>query len=191
MKKSYLELPENYKEIREVDLKNNKREFILINIGSLVLILPFIILYMNIEKSLGFEDGLWFSLILILSLVSMFVIIVLHELIHGLFFKVFGKGKLKFGFHGFAVSCSMPTNYFNKTAYLIIGLAPLVLISIVTGILSIIFYNTDYFLLAYVPLAMNFSGAIGDMYVSIILLKSKKTVLVKDYGVGMKFYDID
>lgn len=191
MVNSYTKLPENYKQIREVDLQNNKKEFIFINIGSLVLMLPFFILYFYIEKSLGFEDGLKFPLILILSLVSMFIIIVLHELIHGLFFKVYGKGKLKFGFHGFAVSCAMPSNYFNKKAYTIIGLAPLVLITIITGVLSTIFYNTDYFLLAYIPLAVNFSGAIGDMYVVFLLLRCKKTVLVNDYGIGMKFYDIE
>lgn len=189
MKSSYTLLPENYEEVLLIDLKNNKKQFVFINILSVVLIIPFIVLYLFFERSLSLSDGFRYSIILFISIPSLFLMIILHELIHGLFFKIFGKGKLKFKFHGFAVSCSMPTNYFNKRSYILIGLAPLVLLTIIYGVLSFFLYNTDYFILAYFPLALNFSGAAGDIYVVSLLMKMKKTVLVNDTGVAMKIYD--
>ena len=189
MKGSYVDLQDNYILIREIDPNKNKKEFWLMNIGSFVLLIPFFIIYFFLNPDFRIEFGFSRLLISFLLIVSIILLIPVHELIHGLFFKLFGNGKLKFGFHGFAFSCSMPSHYFNKRAYTLIGLAPLIIISIITGALSIFMYKSDYFIIPYAVLAINFSSSIGDIYVIFVLFKYKKTVLVNDIGVAMRFYD--
>lgn len=190
MEKSYAECPPNYQTIFEIDFANNKKEFKLLNYGSNLMFIPFIVLYLLLDQTLTVKDGARFLIVFWLSILGMLVVIMLHELVHGLFFKIYGKGKLKFKFHGFAFSCSMPTHYFQKGCYLVIGLAPLVILSLLLGSLSILYYKTDYFLLFYAPFVFNFCGSLGDMYVAYRLRKCSKTVLISDQGIKMVFLDL-
>ncbi len=189
MENSYNELPENFIEKESIDFKKNKKLFWFINIGSIVLIIPFVIPMFFFSYSINFNELLPLTIVYMGLLVGMIATLVVHELIHGLFFKVFGKGKLKFRFHGFAASCSMPNVYFKKWPYFIIGIAPFVVLNIILVVLSIVFYNTMYFIIAYISLIINFSGCIGDLYVSYRLLKSPKSIIINDYGIGMRIYD--
>lgn len=190
MENSYTKLPENYDVVREVDLQKNRKVFWFINIGSIVFLIPFIVIYFFLDRSIGMKDGVKFILVLLLLLIVIFLILPMQVIIQSIFLKIYGKGKLKFGLHETMLSVSMPTHLFSKKAYIIISLAPFIIITIITLVLSILLYNKDFFLLAYVPLALNLPVSMGCIYIVGVLLKYNKTVLVHDKGVSMKFYDL-
>lgn len=111
---------------------------------------------------------------------------IIHEWIHGLFFKHYSKQKVKYKFHGWAASASTPGVFYYKKSYIVIGLSPAVIIN---GILLIIFFLVEPArVMTFILLAMHFSGCAGDFYVVYKLRKYSKETLVEDTGVGMNLF---
>lgn len=78
-----------------------KKYVIGLNVAGLLLIFPFSMLFAKLTQLIFRADHYDFSgLDLAYLLVFTFILIVIHEYIHGFFFKFFGKGKakVKFGF---------------------------------------------------------------------------------------------
>jgi len=182
--KSYDALPEGYVQDFEVDMKTNKKLFLLINFGTIILMLPFIVVYGMIKDLMTFEIHL-VNFLLFVGL--MIALIVIHELIHGIFFKLGTKKKIKFGFHGFAASAGAPDIYFTKRFYLIIGLAPAIILNF-TLLIICLFIKEEYFGIIYFNLAIHFAGCIGDFYIALKLIKYNKETLIEDKGISMKFF---
>ena len=178
----YSKLPDDYKLVWSGDFKENKKLYKLINYGTLILLIPFLVIYfVFIYKIDTFGKNFLISFLLFIP------VIVIHELIHGIFFKMGKNVKIKFGFHGFAASCSAPNSYLKKRHYLMVGMAPAVIINIGL-IISLIFVKGDLFEILYLVLAFHFTGCIGDFYICGKLLKQPQDVLIRDYGIGMEFY---
>lgn len=180
--KAHSELPDDYQLVWKGDFKENKKLFYFLNFGSLILLVPFLIIYFVFIFDLnGYPNELWIMLILYIP------IIIIHELIHGIFFKMARNVKIKFKFHGFAASCSAPDFYFGKKHYFIAGLAPAIIISL--GLLiPLLFVEGLTFAVLYLLFCFHFGGCIGDFYICGKLLKQPKDVLIRDYGIGMEFY---
>ncbi|MEC4814932.1 MAG: DUF3267 domain-containing protein [Scytonema sp. PMC 1069.18] len=111
-----------------------------------------------------------------------------HELVHGLAFTAFG-GSPRYGvgikyFLAYAYATS-PGTLFSRNAFVVISLAPLVVIDIMC-----------LFLLALFPQAMwlgwlviiNTCGAIGDIWMAILLLRCPASIQVEDHRSGMAIY---
>ncbi|MDD3999904.1 MAG: DUF3267 domain-containing protein [Bacilli bacterium] len=182
--KSFKDLPEGYKKVDALDLKEDKRLLILVNVLSILLILPFIPLYIVFNYKIS-NTQIYVSVLFIF--IGYIIIIIIHELIHGIFFKLGTKEKIKYRFHGVYASASVDHIYFKKNHYLVVSLAPVVILTIVLSILAYIFCE-DYFLHFYILIAIQFGSAAGDFYVVYRLLKHDKNTLIRDYGVGMEFY---
>lgn len=123
-----------------------------------------------------------------LNIVSYFVILPIHEIIHGITFAFWG-GKPHFGAKlPFALYCGAKEQLFHRNHYLIVGLAPLIVITL-AGILFILFSPTlaSYSLLAIVG---NASGAAGDLWVAEKLRQLPKNVLVEDMETGYRVWEI-
>ncbi|MDT8336591.1 MAG: DUF3267 domain-containing protein [Candidatus Izemoplasmatales bacterium] len=191
MTKSYNYLPENYVEDFQIDLLKDKKKLLLINVLSLVLLIPVALAYYLIinftDKTLEITVENLPTWKLMISIVSMLVYIIVHELIHAIFFKLGTKGKVKFGFHGIMASASVPGVYFYKKPYLLAGLAPAAIMSVVLIIPMFFFNDYDLFLL-FLLFSVHFSGCVGDFYIAIKLLKYPEDTLVEDTGTGMKFF---
>lgn len=180
--KSCLGIPEGYTLTYTLDLQKDKKVFVLLNVLSIVIILPFILGFGLFDfDTLGTFD-------LFFALPAFMVIITMHEYIHGFFFKRYSHAKVKYQFHGWAFSASTPGYTYKKLNYLIIGLAPAVILNTLLVVLSIVL-DGPYDLLAYFVLMLHFSGCIGDFYVTAVLLKYPKHTFVEDTGTGMKFYN--
>ena len=101
-----------------------------------------------------------------LGLIAAFVVtVVVHELVHGLFFWLFGGSHR----YGMGISYVLPYLYttsdgdrFDTRQMTIIGLAPLVLVSVVMLIGARLWPATVPYLL--VGFVANFSGAVGDLW---------------------------
>lgn len=103
------------------------------------------------------------------------VISFVHELIHGLFYFIYG-GKVSFGFKGIYAYCREKSSLeLSRTKFLIVLLAPLVIISMLS--LPLMKYSGIIFIL-------NLLGSCGDIYMAFSLskLKPENRVIDREYG---------
>lgn len=186
MERFYKELPEGYKVYKVIDAKNTKT-ILWFNIISLLMffvaIIPFILLK-QVQFS-GLQLVIPFFLIIVFGMI---IYIILHELTHGIVYKFYTKQKLTFGLTLFVAYCGVPNIYVNKKVALTSVLAPFVLYSIILiPILILIPANLIYLGLLLI-FGVHFSGCVGDLYVTYILLKSKGKILMNDTGPKQTFY---
>lgn len=120
----------------------------------------------------------------ILSLLTFLTIIfgttVVHELVHGITFAAFGGSpsygfKVKF-FLPLAYATS-PGNYFWRNTFIIIVLAPLIVIDVVSLLLLAIFPQVTWLIWV---IAFNTAGAIGDIWIAVQLLRCPKSIQIED-----------
>lgn len=186
--RSYDQLPAHYVLDYDLDLLKNKKAFIWLNIWSVLLLIPFLV-FLGPVFTYAFPNGDAFELLYtpFLFLLATIAIIVVHEGIHALFFKRATKHKVKFQFHGWAFSASVPNVYFRKFDYLLVGLSPFVILTLVFALLEIIL-PTPMFFFIYLLLTLHTSSCIGDFYVIYKLCKYPPETLIEDTGVGMRFF---
>ena len=125
---------------------------------------------------------------LLLNIVSYILILPIHELLHGLAFSLWG-GKPYYGTKlPLALFCSAKNQVFPRNYYLVIGLAPLVVITL-AGILFTLLAPTlsPYVLLA---TAGNVSGAAGDLWVVWRLRSLPASAFVEDTETGYRAWEI-
>lgn len=181
-------LPEGWVLHDTIDLKNNKKQFWLVQGISLLLAAAFVAAgCFLVHPKVFFEDSparIWALLALI---VGMIIYIVLHELTHGVFLASFTKTKPKFGFLGWAAYCGNEA-YCNKPCYAVVALAPVVVWGIVFGVLNAFFRTGVWFWLVWFLQTVNVSGAAGDLFVTFKLFGYPKEILVQDTGISMKVF---
>ena len=191
MNTSYEQLPDGFVERESIDLKANKKLFILVNlsarlIGAILAVgMHFIV---PIQTIFSFEGGpLRFFLRFGFLLIGSFLYILLHELTHAAAMKLYGTKKIKFGFSA-TYAYAGSDDYYRKGPYLVIALAPVVLFAVILGVVQFL-VPRDFFWVVWWIQITNLSGAAGDFYVSARFSKLPKDVLIRDYGVGMTVYE--
>lgn len=189
-------LPNDFSIFTEIDLQKNKKLAILVYGICFAIIILSTFIGLNIcpfTNTFGakYQSGGEIELIplcikLIATAISLILYIVLHELIHGIFFKAFGKVKPKYGFN-LLYAYAGSDAYYNKISYIIIGLAPVVILGLILLTLNFI-VPIDWFWVVYIVQINNLSGAAGDYYVTIKLSTIKQPILVHDSGTSMTIY---
>lgn len=137
----------------------------------------------------GSEGGVWQGILIFLILfVITFGTIFIHELVHGIAFAAFGGSPR----YGLKVKYSLPLAYatspghtFSRNTFLIIGLAPLVVIDVVCLLLLAIFPQAPWLIWV---IAFNTGGAIGDIWIAVQLLRCPKSIRVEDREEGIAIY---
>jgi hypothetical protein len=188
-------LPPDYAPRGSIDLSTNQKAMFALSIASIVALLVFGVLALAITAMLRpdvtagqFSFGISDLLIgLIAMLVLTFFMIVAHEVIHGLFFWLFTRERPIFGFKGAYAYAAAPDWYMPRDQYAIVGLAPLVLITLAGfALLSVIPAWAIPSLLFVV--VTNAAGAVGDIAVVGWLLLQPRTTLVNDIGDAVTLY---
>jgi hypothetical protein len=172
------------------------RTFILLNLFSLVPCVVGVAFFYGVNlavENLGLRPqadlpagvDVWSPLVLLILFVLM---IVIHELCHGIAFMVFGArprygANLKMG----VAYAAAPDNYLTRSAYIVVALAPLVAISIGAVILMALTTGGLRFLIA-VFAVINAGSAIGDLWFFTVILRHPPTLLVRDVGDGAELY---
>ena len=183
--KNYVNLPNDYREILQIDLQKDKRLAIIVNGLALLITIVMVVVghfYVPFTELLDGTNGIYWGAIF----VGMIVYMVLHELVHGITMWAYSKQKPFYGFTGMYAYAGSNA-YFNKKSYLIIGLAPIVVWGIVLLVLNLIFKQTWFWVIYFIQIG-NISGAAGDLYVTYRFSKLPKDILVKDIGVNMTVY---
>jgi hypothetical protein len=121
---------------------------------------------------------------LLVNVISYIVILALHELIHALAFLLWG-GRPYFGAKlPFAVFCGAKNQLFRRNHYLVIGLAPLVVITLAA--VAITLASPVLASYAFFATVGNFSGAAGDIVACNRLFKLSSQILVEDTDAGYR-----
>lgn len=126
----------------------------------------------------------------LLSLALIFGVIVVHELIHGAAMKRYGGDpEYGYGVAQFVLPYAYATSdeSFTRNQFIVIALAPLVLL---TGVLFSIAVYFQWSLLL-LPLALNVGGAIGDLWMTRLLLRYPDTIYVVDKTTELEIYGDD
>ncbi|MGX2945098.1 DUF3267 domain-containing protein [Enterococcus alishanensis] len=175
---------------REVDILNNKKAIILLNIGSILLFFIigtlFLILTSFISQRQSLSSEISFPMLLF-ALVLLFLCLVLHEAIHGLFFKMFQpQGKVNFGFKNGMAYATSPGSFYSRKQFFIIAISPFIIVSL---LLVVAFALNMLSLFVFLFLAtIHGSGCIGDFYYIVLILKAPKGSLIEDTPIGISFY---
>ncbi len=190
-------LPAGYEPYKTIDLSNNQRALIVLNVASLVMLVlsGWLLLLLTAtirpEFALAGEfNALGTVLVIIAALLLMVGMIILHEAIHGVFFWIFTHTRPMFGFKGFYAYAAAPDWYILRNPYMIVGIAPLVLITL-CGIL-LLWVVPEWLILPLLFLVvMNASGAVGDIAVVGWLLFQPRDTLIADRGDAMTAYRVE
>lgn len=188
--KAISQLPDGYREIYSVDFQKDKKLSLRINVLALfigvLLAVPahFIVpIFTLFDMSQGM--GAYFLRFGVL-MVALIAYMVLHELVHGVAMKLCGTKRVKYGYTGLYAFAGSE-DYYDKTAYIFIALAPVVLWGVVLLVLQF-FVPTSWFWVVYCVQMTNLSGAAGDYYVTARFSRLPKDILVRDSGVSMCVY---
>ena len=119
--------------------------------------------------------------------------VVLHELVHGVFFLTFG-GRPRFGFKpwtrfGPVFYAAAPGSYLTKLEYLAAGLAPAVLLTVLLAVaLALVAGNHGLASVVGWALVLNVMGSAGDVLVMRKLASYPRATRFEDTGEGFVAY---
>ena len=136
----------------------------------------------SINESLG---GFSIFINVILIVLVFLAIIVLHEAIHGVFFKLFApEKKVEFGFKSGMAYATSPGSVFSRLEFITIILAPFL---IITTVLIVLMFTVPHGSYKYF-LVIHTSACIGDFYYVYLVLKHPHLKYCMDTSVGMSLY---
>ena len=187
MKKDGLTLPNGYQLVREIDIQKNKKLSVWLNVAAMIVAAGMLIGALFLRKSEGTFEMSGATLLAFLGTILAVVLYMFaHEWIHGIFIHYFCGEKPQYGFTGLYAYAGQKDAYFSKTHYIVIALAPVILLGALLLVLNLLF--PVWFWAIYFIQVMNLSGAVGDLYVTALLLKLPADTLCNDDGLSMRFY---
>ncbi|MBC1482203.1 DUF3267 domain-containing protein [Listeria sp. FSL L7-1509] len=169
--------------VEEINLLENKKLIINMNIAAIIIVLVLTVLGIVFSGgyviSNGFEGIIWLFL-------GYFVSLIIHEAVHGIFFKAFQpSGKVKFGFKKGMAYATSPGSFYTKPQFFIISIAPFV---VLTGLFLLLRFLGVNEAVVYLIFALHTSGCVGDFYYCILLLNKPAGIVVEDTEKGINFY---
>ncbi len=120
----------------------------------------------------------------IMGLFLFVVLIVIHELIHAVFFKIFNPtGKIKFGFKNGMAFASSPHSMYSKRQFTWIALAPFLSITVMMiGLYSAGWFSRELFTLL---TAVHAGACAGDFYYVYLFRQYPDDIKIEDTPVGI------
>lgn len=196
-------LPEGYQAYATIALAKNKRLFLFLNLVGLVLFFGFGWLFVQIALLLRPDvapllhvfditsSGSFFLTLPIVwipgALVAFFLVPALHEAAHGVFFWLFTGERPRFAYKVLYAYAAAPDWYLSRGPYLLVGLAPLVLLSLLgVALLPLLPLPLLPGLIA--CLELNAVGAVGDIAMICWLLFQPASLLARDSGDAVTLY---
>lgn len=185
-------IPQDYVLVKHVDAKNDKSQMAVYTALSFVpplILLPIFILIARYCNGYKMSDLIQDHLNLIpifITCIVLILYIVLHELVHGLTYKVFTGAKLKFGLTLTVAFCGVPEIYVRKKASFAALVMPFFVFSILFIALTIglWFLSPFYGVLSGAVLAIHIGGCVGDLHWALMYLTKFKhcNTLMRDTG---------
>ena len=182
--------PIQYTILKVLDLAS-RPVVILLNLAAIPLV-PIFYLFFDLLRSMILPDhafslltvsetltfSLWQLLVIILGLILM---VIIHELIHGLFFWIYTHERPVFAFKTAYAFAAAPEWYIRRNAYFLIGLAPLIMISVILVPLATLLPPSSAAVVLLIA-AMNAAGSLGDIVVVTWILFHPADSYIQDHG---------
>ncbi|MDE3733888.1 DUF3267 domain-containing protein [Streptococcus suis] len=167
------------KKLFEVDVRSDKKLAARLYLTTVLLAFPFFWLFGFIASKVEFQN-VTNELQFIEALFVFILLIILHEWIHGLFFKIFcPENPVKYGIKwktGMAYAIS-PDSLYNRFQTIVIALAPFVLITLSLTAFAMLGWLDKG---AYqILVTMHAVACIGDFYYTYLLATKFKEVAVE------------
>ena len=185
-------LPANFTQYHSLDLTNRKL-VIAMNVMGILLLFIFGWLFFGVAALLG-PQFLLLELHIFTQLTKLptillviFLVVVLHELSHALFFWLFSRERPQVGFNLLYAYASAPGWYFTRRQFVLIGLAPVLLLTTV-GLIAMPWVTVLTTTRLVLALTVNAAGAIGDFIVVIWVLGQPAKILLRDEGTAVTAY---
>lgn len=184
-------LPEDYQEALHWTIKENPGRLILLQVLAVPLCVLSVLIFSRLAVSLGnLPSPLTFGLGEIGSaILTILLTIVLHELAHGIAMQMFGA-RPRYGvlWKQAMFYATAPGYAFRRNDYIIIALAPLIILSLL-AILGMWFLSGTFWVAALaVGGVINASGAIGDLWITSIVLRYPVTAYIIDEKDGIRVF---
>jgi hypothetical protein len=192
------DLPHNYREVLHFTISEPLVLF-WVNVAALI---PLYIAFAGISSWLVWVRSLrgaldWGNTSLdgVVIICAVFGVLILHEWLHGLAIAWFGykaRYGVKFATLGFlkiptAFYATTDDGLFRRNDFIVVALAPLVVITLLCMILGFILPDRWHLYLA-LSVALNAGGAIGDMWMTWIALHYPPSALVRDEADGIRVF---
>jgi hypothetical protein len=207
--KAITDLPDNYIRLGSLDLSRDIGLMIKLQIAVMLSFIPVSVFFLRLTFTLrpeanqvlpqwglfdlsinnGFSVEIPNVILIGLSLLLAIVfVVIIHEAIHGLFFYLFTGRKPRFGFKLlYAYAASPEGVYIERSRYLLVGVSPLVIMTllgvVMIPILSLVTIPALVFILI-----LNASGSVGDLAMMAWLVRQPKESLIKDTGIMVSAY---
>jgi hypothetical protein len=186
-------LPENYHHYKTLDLHDYK-VMIILNLVAIGMLVPTIFAFNKLVNLLRPELSgvslypirLSAKYILYIFIVS-FIVIIVHELIHGVFFWINTRDKPIFAFKFLYAYAAAPEWYIPRVNFIAIGLSPVILITLLV-IFLILIVPTSLIVIMSLAGIINFAGSTGDFVVILWILTQPKDCLLRDSGDSFDVY---
>ncbi len=189
-------LPEGYTLLREIDLHKDLATLVKLNIWGMILLFPVSYVLYWLSKILRPQPTSITEIVspqlsamayIAMIILAFILIMVIHELLHGIVFWRVTHQLPRFGFRGAYAFAAAPDWFIPRNVYFFIGAAPLVIISVV-GVLLIPVIPIQFLGAWLFGVLMNAVGAVGDIYILFLLLRLPASILVRDQGDVISFY---
>ncbi|MBC2153152.1 DUF3267 domain-containing protein [Listeria innocua] len=169
--------------VQEINLLENKKLVMNLNIVAIVIVLVLTVLGIVFSGGFQITNGLagvmWLG-------VGYVVVIVIHEAVHGIFFKAFRpESKVKFGFKNGMAYAGSPGAFYSRAQFFIISIAPFI---VLTGLFIFLRFLGVNEAVLYLIFALHTSGCVGDFYYCILLINQPAGIVVEDTDKGISFY---
>jgi hypothetical protein len=186
-------LPDDYREVLSWRVTEKPMRVIALNIVGAILFILFGMVFSSLAFGLGkipSEGNFRIGLVEIsLSIVGVVLTLVLHELTHGLTMQMFGASP-KYGiiWKGLMLYATSPGYAYRRNNYIVISLAPFVFISALVILGMWILQGTAWVAFLAICGVVNASGAVGDMWITMIVLRYAVTAYVMDERDGIRVF---
>jgi hypothetical protein len=184
------ELPPHYRRVGGVDLSRQVRLGVVL---TLLALLVFAVVSVVLGAVVGaFRDRLPAAGLDLVQLLGVVIVVLLvHEAVHGVCFWMVTRERPRFGLHPLYAYAAAPGWYIPRAPYLVVGVAPLVLLSVVGMLVLLLADNPVVVAVFAAGVSLNAAGSIGDLAIVALVLRHPADTLVLDTGPGVELYGPD
>lgn len=180
-------LAKGYRLLESLDFVKNRKQMTSVLSLSLFLTALMIaigLMTMPIKITWQFMTGNFWTFPALLAM--HLVYIPLHELVHGLWMRVFSREKIRYGFQG-CYAYAGSNAFFSVAQHNIIAVAPLITWGIALAALERVLPEAWFWILFSVQI-VNVSGSAGDLYCVFRTLRYPRGTRIQDTGVRMRVF---
>lgn len=187
----------NYCLYRRIDLKKDEKLALRLNLAALIPVIPFGALHLLLIMTdraafvLDIDEAgvsLTRAILPMLCLLPLYGLSILsHELIHGIFFRRYSPGKIRYGFTGIFAYAGNPGMAYPKKEYTVCALAPAVILTAAFALLCL-FTRSGWFVVLYWTMVMHLGSCAGDVYMVWLLRGLPEETRIEDTGLCMSIY---